>query len=362
MSVVSVVETVMWILGNHVKGIDNMHGRAALAGIKFVFLWEGAWCFSWSSAGHYICSKWRPPWQPADMHSKIPALLVWCLNTTFIVAALAALLFPLITFTMVELRAQDLISSVASVCIRLRRLDEHKVVKFEFSTAMVVLRPLLHSLPKLVQLIFICLASAQRRVLGPKDSFWTTIVRKVIYKANNLTSTSSAQKPAFNYAREQNVLILISLIILISGTAFMPVPILEYRNATIENIAGVTDQLMTDLPSSPLKISTFVASTISNILMLLVLLQTIRLSTPKYSSGSQTTVRSDDFRMTLSSKHISVHPPHENRMHPGFTPSFEDPEKGLRTDYEKWTQDTLSKGNCADEASEITLLEGSTAV
>lgn len=372
-SILSVAESLIWITGNDSKGIVTTRGRAALGGIKFIFLWEGAWCFSWNSAGHYICSKWRPPWQPACIHRQIPILVVWGLNTTFMVAALAALLIPLITFTLVELQAQDFLSSIASVCRKLRRLDKHKVVKFDFPTAILILSPLVQALPKLLylvkcmqigigawfsvlcliilaQLVFICLAFLQRRVLAPADSLWATIRGMVTYKAN--ADLNSAQKSAFNQAREQRVIMRISFIILLTGTAFLPVVVMQYRAATLEHIRGARSQLWTDL------ISTFVSTALATVIMIAIFLQTLRLSNQR-SKASQHSGRSGEVAMRTFRSHLSEQIPPEMRTIRGSIVKLEDPNKILTTvsDYEQWQKDIVSNKTIhAKEGSEISLI------
>ncbi|POV99911.1 hypothetical protein PSTT_13478 [Puccinia striiformis] len=44
-------------------GISNPEAKVHIPGIKYVIIWIGVWCFCWSTACQYICARWDPPWQ-----------------------------------------------------------------------------------------------------------------------------------------------------------------------------------------------------------------------------------------------------------------------------------------------------------
>lgn len=153
----------------------------------------------------------------------------------------------------------------------------------------------------------------------------------------------------------------------------------QYREATLEHIAGVTDQLMIDLVCPPLHLPTrkfllirhpypcrfrvlsyrrlpmcmssnheknslhrhLLIMSFLNSIMIAIVLQTIRLSNSKRRRGNQIVVTSEEFPMKFSS-YISVESPQQNKAYPEGVLIMEDPNDTTVTDDDKWHKDTLS--------------------
>lgn len=290
---------------------SNARGRAALTGIKGVCLWEGAWCFSWSSAGQFICAKWRPPWQADSTYDKIPRLVVFSLNSTFILMAIIAAGFPVIGFTMVEHYEKEALSLVTFVVKELYRIDRDPKAGYSLGTALLVLQPLYNLLPtldtiilllKITTMAWICtlivaiLAQAAligfslyyQHEMGVKCSVWNTCLQMLKIRPDEKPSTSSA----LNYFRERDVTVILSATILITGTSFIPLAIWQYYNTTLEHFTSVSYWLVLDLSSS------CVLSVVVNVVMFATLKQIIRLSQPVLNN--ETVVSSDKIRMQKS--------------------------------------------------------------
>ncbi|KAH9817119.1 hypothetical protein DFH28DRAFT_963119 [Melampsora americana] len=314
-SVMSIAEIWLEIVQEKSPQDNNAQGRAALTGIKGFFLWEGAWGFSWSSAGQFICAKWRPPWQADSSYNKIPSWVIWALNSTFILIAILAAGLPVVAFGLLEYREKHSLGLLNSAIKELRMMDRDPKVEFSLTTALLVLKPLFQLLPVLDSIIFLLrlgtmswlctlfvamLAQAgligfslcYQNEMGTTSSIWDTFLQMLMLRPQEKPSTSSA----VDYFRESNVTVIISITILVTGSSFIPITIWQYYNTKLENITSLPYWLVLDLSSS------CILSVVVNVVMFATLKQIIRISKPTSNSNSKnhTMMSSDEIRMQRS--------------------------------------------------------------
>ncbi|POV95595.1 hypothetical protein PSTT_16153 [Puccinia striiformis] len=68
-------------------GISNPEAKVHIPGIKYVIIWIGVWCFCWSTACQYICARWDPPWQSNSSDRTlniVPYSVIVMLNVIFV--------------------------------------------------------------------------------------------------------------------------------------------------------------------------------------------------------------------------------------------------------------------------------------
>ncbi|EGG04261.1 uncharacterized protein MELLADRAFT_117118 [Melampsora larici-populina 98AG31] len=287
-------------------------GRLALPGSKFLFKWAGSCCFSWSTAAHQICGKWDPPWRPNMMAqgspSQVPRSVVWTINITFTV--LTAVVFTSITtvYSLGEVSIQKATSSTSNVVEKFRALDASGD-QFSLTEALRLLQPLLglssvleqmsfymklgallwiiwDCLDVVIQFFNIQLTIQQKRKLGCKIGVWDTL-RQIMTKNSNISSQT------IDYVHEQNIMIIISGIILIACLILVPVLIWTYINSSIDEVLTANFVLINDLSISCL------ITLIGNVLMFKILSQTMRFYRSK-RNPEKTFTTSDELRMRKS--------------------------------------------------------------
>lgn len=297
---------------------DHQHvvkpGRAALPGIKFISLWIGCWCFSWSIFGHYTSSRWDPSGQfnfGQAGTSQVPRVVIFALNFTFISSTLFAFISTLATFSIFEHRTQQVVKVISSAVVILRSLDEsHRGQPFSLTKAIEVLQPLAGLLPLSVKVVmslkagvmvwiicevlmilahlaFVYLTFSQKCLMGPTVSFWETLVQVIKDQYPKQAS------PRINYAREQNVLLILSVMILFTSCLLGPVAVWQYVNTTLEQINTLNYSLRTELVVS------CTVSLVTNIVMFKTLAQTRRFARSTVTPATtQCPTGSDDIRMS----------------------------------------------------------------
>ncbi|KAH9467721.1 hypothetical protein Pst134EA_011353 [Puccinia striiformis f. sp. tritici] len=74
-------------------GISNPEAKVHIPGLKYVIIWIGVWCFCWSTACQYICARWDPPWQSNSSDRKlniVPYSVIVMLNVIFVGVAVSS--------------------------------------------------------------------------------------------------------------------------------------------------------------------------------------------------------------------------------------------------------------------------------
>ncbi|KAH9823520.1 hypothetical protein DFH28DRAFT_1216970 [Melampsora americana] len=316
-SIMSIIEIAAWFAAEHMNDAKTTRGRVVLVAGKYIFLWLGCWCFTWSSAGYYICAKWRPPWLPQHREKNLPSMVVWALNSTFIISALIAITLPLVTFGLVEVHVHYLLGLLFSGASHLRRLDRHHVVEFDVLTALRVLKPLFSIGPLLdtmvnlmrlgtlvwlgivlllvaVQMIFVYLSISQRRSLGATETIWETCKKTILNKPGD--ANRSTKSSLVNHLQEQNLILILSAAIFFVAGIFVPFLLWVYYNVDIGNLITVRLELMTNMITS----SVVVVSAV--ILSIGTLKQTLRLSRLRAHSNDPTVCSVDELTRSGESR------------------------------------------------------------
>ncbi|KNE96333.1 hypothetical protein PSTG_10451 [Puccinia striiformis f. sp. tritici PST-78] len=84
-------------------GISNPEAKVHIPGIKYVIIWIGVWCFCWSTACQYICARWDPPWQSNSSDRTlniVPYSVIVMLNVIFVGVAVFSVAIIITVFSL----------------------------------------------------------------------------------------------------------------------------------------------------------------------------------------------------------------------------------------------------------------------
>ncbi|PLW11648.1 hypothetical protein PCANC_09912 [Puccinia coronata f. sp. avenae] len=84
-------------------GISDPEAKVHIPGIKYVIIWIGVWCFCWSTACQYICARWDPPWQSNSSDRKlnvVPYSVIVMLNIIFVGVAIISVAIIVTVFSL----------------------------------------------------------------------------------------------------------------------------------------------------------------------------------------------------------------------------------------------------------------------
>ncbi|KAH9443384.1 hypothetical protein Pst134EA_031334 [Puccinia striiformis f. sp. tritici] len=107
-------------------GISNPEAKVHIPGIKYVIIWIGVWCFCWSTACQYICARWDPPWQSNSSDRTlniVPYSVIVMLNVIFVGVAVFSVAIIITVFSLSNTQYIYLQRAVDSIEIALAQVN-----------------------------------------------------------------------------------------------------------------------------------------------------------------------------------------------------------------------------------------------
>ncbi|KAH9456122.1 hypothetical protein Pst134EA_011360 [Puccinia striiformis f. sp. tritici] len=118
-------------------GISNPEAKVHIPGLKYVIIWIGVWCFCWSTACQYICARWDPPWQSNSSDRKlniVPYSVIVMLNVIFVGVAVSSVAVIITVFSLANsqyIYLQRAVDSIEMALVQVNMTSANPDIAFQ---------------------------------------------------------------------------------------------------------------------------------------------------------------------------------------------------------------------------------------